>query len=825
MAEVAVKRFAEQIGVEDSRLLQQLEAAGIPGKSLEDVLSDQEKEKLLGYLKGEANGSTGEPGQRVTLKRRTTSQVRQTSRTGGARTVHVEVKKRRTLVRRGDLQRQKDEVDRAAAEKEAAATAKVEAQARDLAEAAENAAAAEALRVAAELQASSAAKEATAGEVVPDTAGGALPGAPKEAPAAERDDKPKRKRTKERVDNREELHVVAGKRGRRKPRPAVRRKLTSTAAGQHAFERPTAPVVHEVAIPETISVAGLAQAMSVKAAEVIKALMEMGSLVTINQVLDQDTAMLIVEEMGHTARAVTDDDPEDYLGEQEVEALESVPRGPVVTVMGHVDHGKTSLLDYLRDTKVAAGEAGGITQHIGAYQVETSGGLITFLDTPGHEAFSAMRSRGAQVTDLIVLVVAADDGVKPQTIEAINHARTANVPMIVAINKMDKAEANADRVKQELTAQAVVPEDWGGDVLVNEVSALTGEGVDALLEAILLQSEVLDLKAPSLGAAMGVVVEARIDRGRGVVATVLVRSGTLRKGDILLAGREFGKVRAMADGAGRVVKEATPSCPVEVQGLGGVPDAGDDAVVVATERRAREIAQHRQSRFKEIKLARQQSMKLENMFEQMSEGEAQTLNLIIKADVQGSIEALTDSLEKLSRDDVKVQVVHGMVGGINESDVNLAMASNAVIQAFNVRPDSSARKLIEAEGVDVHYHNVIYDVVDEVKAALTGMLAPVVKERAVGLAEVREVFRASRVGSIAGCRVVDGEVRRNLPVRVLRDSIVIFEGQIDSLRRFKEDVTEVKNGFECGIGVKNYNDIKEGDQIEIFERFEEQAAA
>ena len=825
MAEVAVKRFAEQIGVEDSRLLQQLEAAGIPGKSLEDMLSDQEKEKLLGYLKGEANGTTGEPGQRVTLKRRTTSQVRQTSRTGGARTVHVEVKKRRTLVRRGDLQRQKDEVERAAVEQEAAVNAKVEAEARDLAEAAENVATAEALRVAAELEASSAAKVSAAGEVVADTAGKAAPPAPGEAPAADRDDKPKRKRTKERVDKREELHVVAGKRGRRKPRPTVRRKLTSTAAGQHAFERPTAPVVHEVAIPETISVADLALAMSVKAAEVIKALMAMGSLVTINQVLDQDTATLLVEEMGHTARAVTDDDPEDYLAEQEVEGLESAPRAPVVTVMGHVDHGKTSLLDYLRDTKVAAGEAGGITQHIGAYQVETSGGLITFLDTPGHEAFSAMRSRGAQVTDLIVLVVAADDGVKPQTIEAINHARTANVPMIVAINKMDKAEANPDRVKQELTAQGVVPEDWGGDVLVNEVSALTGDGVDALLEAILLQAEVLDLKAPSLGAAMGVVVEARIDRGRGVVATVLVSSGMLKKGDILLAGREFGKVRAMADGAGRVVKEATPSCPVEVQGLGGVPDAGDDAVVVATERRAREIAQHRQSKFKDIKLARQQSMKLENMFEKMSEGETQMLNLIIKADVQGSIEALTDSLEKLSRDDVKVQVVHGMVGGINESDVNLAMASNAVIQAFNVRPDSSARKLIEAEGVDVHYHNVIYDVVDEVKAALTGMLAPVVKERAVGLAEVREVFRASRMGVVAGCRVVDGEVRRNLPVRVLRDSIVIFEGQIDSLRRFKEDVTEVKNGFECGIGVKNYNDIKEGDQIEIFERFEEQAAA
>ena len=825
MAEVAVKRFAEQIGVEDSRLLQQLEAAGMPGKSLDDMLSDQEKEKLLGYLKGEANGSTGESGQRITLKRRTTSQVRQTSRTGGARTVHVEVKKRRTLVRRGDLQRQKDEVDRATAEKEAAANAKVEAQARDLAEAAENAAAAEAPRVDEAWYQMVAAEVPAAGEVVADTVDVPLPAAPGETPASEpdRDDKPKRKRTKERVDKREELHVVAGKRGRRKPRPAVRRRLTSTAAGQHAFERPTAPVVHEVAIPETISVADLALAMSVKAAEVIKALMEMGSLVTINQVLDQDTATLIVEEMGHTARAVTDGDPEDYLAEQEVEALESASRAPVVTVMGHVDHGKTSLLDYLRKTKVAAGEAGGITQHIGAYQVETSGGLITFLDTPGHEAFSAMRSRGAKVTDLIVLVVAADDGVKPQTIEAINHARTAKVPMIVAINKMDKAEASADRVKKELTAQAVVPEDWGGDVLVNEVSALTGDGVDALLEAILLQSEVLDLKAPSLGAAMGVVLEARIDRGRGVVATVLVRSGTLRKGDILLAGREFGKVRAMTDGAGRVVKEAMPSCPVEVQGLGGVPDAGDDAVVVANERRAREIAQHRQSKFKEVKLARQQSMKLENMFEQMSEREAQTLNVIIKADVQGSIEALTDSLEKLSRDAIKVQVVHGMVGGINESDVNLAMASNAVIQAFNVRPDSSARKLIEAEGVDVHYHNVIYDVVDEVKAALTGMLAPVVKERAVGLAEVREVFRASRSGAIAGCRVVDGEVRRNLPVRVLRDNIVIFEGQIDSLRRFKEDVTEVKNGFECGIGVKNYNDIKEGDQIEIFERFEEQA--
>ena len=843
MADVAVKLFAEQIGVEDDRLLQQLEAAGIPGKALEDMLSDQEKEKLLSYLRGESNGSDAQPRQRITLKRRTTSQVRQTSRTGPTRTVHVEVKKRRTLVRRGELQRQQEASQRAAEEAAAVEKAEAEALAAEL-EAAENISAEEG--VASPLPEESLNEVATDSAAVQEDAGdepvtdapegddGQTPDpstvlqevAPlsqveETKPTPEREEKPKRKRAKDRVGQREELHVAAGKRVRRKPRTQVRRKLTSTAAGQHGFEKPTAPVVREVSIPETISVGELALGLSVKAAEVIKALMEMGSLVTINQVLDQDTATLVVEEMGHTAKPVTDQDPEEFLAVDEDEGSEVAERAPVVTVMGHVDHGKTSLLDYLRKAKVAAGEAGGITQHIGAYQVETENGVITFLDTPGHEAFSAMRSRGAEITDLIVLVVAADDGVKPQTVEAISHARSANVPIIVAINKIDKGEANAERVKQELTTHEVVPEAWGGDVLVNEVSALTGEGVDDLLESILLQSEVLDLKAPVAGAAKGVVVEARIDRGRGVVATMLVRGGTLRKGDILLAGREFGRIRAMADSAGRVVREAGPSCPVELQGLGGVPDAGDDAVVVPNERRAREIAQHRQSKFKEIKLARQQAMKLENMFEQMSEGEVQTLNLIVKADVQGSIEALTDSLEKLSQESVKVEVVHGMVGGINESDVNLAAASNAVILAFNVRPDTTARKLIEKEGVDVHYHNVIYNVLDEVKTALSGMVAPEIKEQAVGLAEVREVFRASRIGSIAGCRVVDGEVRRNLPVRVLRENIVIFEGQIDSLRRFKEDVAEVKNGFECGIGVKNYNDVKVGDHLEIFERFEE----
>ena len=640
---------------------------------------------------------------------------------------------------------------------------------------------------------------------------------PKRMKAAPKPEETRGKGKKGKGRRREELHVAGDRRQRqRKPqrRPG---KVTSRIAGEHGFERPTAPVVREVVVPETITVAELAQAMSVKAAEVIKALMKMGTMVTINQVLDRDTAILVVEEMGHKAKEAAPESPEALLVRGEEEAGEAVPRPPVVTVMGHVDHGKTSLLDYLRKAKVAAGEAGGITQHIGAYRVPTKHGEICFLDTPGHEAFSAMRARGAKATDLVILVVAADDGVKPQTVEAIRHARTAEVPIIVAINKIDKEDADPERVKQELANHDVIPEEWGGDVLMNEVSAKTGQGVDELLESVLLQAEMLDLRAPDQGPAQGIVVEARLDKGRGPVATVLVQKGRLKRGDVVLAGRENGRVRAMIDDQGRQVKEAGPSTPVEIQGLTGVPVAGDDLLVVNDEKKAREIALYRQSKYKEVKLAQQQKAKLDSMFEQMSEGKVSTLNLLVKADVQGSVEALTDALEKLSVDEVKVKVVHGMVGGINESDVNLALASNAVIIAFNVRADATARKLIENQGVDVRYYNVIYDVVDDVKAAMTGMLSPEVREQIVGLAEVRDVFRVPKVGAIAGCYVTEGVVRRHLPVRVLRDNVVIFEGAIDSLRRFKEDVSEVKAGFECGIGIKNYNDIKVGDQIEVFE--------
>ncbi len=542
-------------------------------------------------------------------------------------------------------------------------------------------------------------------------------------------------------------------------------------------------------------------------------------MVTINQVLDRDTAAVVVEEMGHVPRAAKPSDPEALLTGVKATGVPE-PRPPVVTVMGHVDHGKTSLLDYIRKTKVASGEAGGITQHIGAYHVDTPKGVVTFLDTPGHEAFTAMRARGAQATDLVILVVAADDGVMPQTIEAIHHARTAGVPIVVAINKIDKPEAQPERVKQELVAHEVVPEEWGGSEMFVNVSAKSGQGIEDLLDAVLLQAEVLELKAVRTGPASGLVVEARLDKGRGPVATILVQQGTLHKGDIILAGRESGRVRAMNDETGHTIKEAGPSIPVEVQGLSGVPAAGEEVIVVESERKAREIALFRQGKYKEIKLARQQASKLSNMFQQMQQEGTKTLNLIIKADVQGSIEALTESLEKLSTEEVKVKVVHGMVGGINESDVNLAVASQAIIIGFNVRADAGARRLIESEGVDIHYYNVIYDAVNEVKAAMAGMLKPQIKEQVIGLAEVRDVFKAPKLGSIAGCFVIEGLVRRNRPVRILRDNVVIFEGEIDSLRRFKDDVSEVKAGLECGIGIKNYNDVQVGDQIEVYEKVE-----
>ncbi|RTL27828.1 MAG: translation initiation factor IF-2 [Rhodocyclaceae bacterium] len=585
-----------------------------------------------------------------------------------------------------------------------------------------------------------------------------------------------------------------------------------------SFVAPTEPIVREVHVPETISVADLAHKMAIKATEVIKALMKMGTMVTINQVLDQDTAMIIVEEMGHKAMAAKLDDPDAFLEENaEHKDFALEPRAPVVTVMGHVDHGKTSLLDYIRRAKVAAGEAGGITQHIGAYHVETERGMVTFLDTPGHEAFTAMRARGAKATDLVVLVVAADDGVMPQTKEAIHHAKAAEVPLIVAVNKIDKPGANPERVRQELIAEGVVPEAYGGDTMFVEVSAKTGQGIDDLLEAILLQAEVLELTAPQESMAKGLIIEARLDKGRGPVATLLVQSGTLRRGDVLLAGATFGRVRAMLDENGKPIEEAGPSIPVEILGLSEVPGAGDEVVALADERKAREIALFRQGKFRDVKLAKQQAAKLESMFEQMGEGEVKTLPLIIKADVQGSQEALAHSLVKLSTDEVRVQVIHGGVGAISESDVNLAQASGAVIIGFNIRADANARKLAETFGVDLRYYNIIYDAVDEVKSALSGMLAPEKREQVLGMVEVRQVFTISKVGTIAGCYVLEGLVKRNSLVRVLRNHVVIHSGELESLKRFKDDVKEVKFGYECGLQVRNFNDLQEGDQLEIFE--------
>jgi translation initiation factor IF-2 len=617
------------------------------------------------------------------------------------------------------------------------------------------------------------------------------------------------------------LHLASEKTGKRKKAKAPRDKeLSVSGTAKHGFEKPTAPIVREVSIPETITVAELASKMSVKAADLIKFMMKLGSMVTINQVIDQTTATLVVEEMGHIPKPLRENALEQALAETAQVGGELAPRAPVVTIMGHVDHGKTSLLDYVRRTKVAAGEAGGITQHIGAYHVQTSKGMITFLDTPGHEAFTAMRARGAKVTDIVVLVVAADDGVMPQTVEAVQHAKAAGVPMVVAVNKIDKPNAEPDRVKQELVAHEVVPEEWGGDTMFKHVSAKTGEGVDALLDAILLQAEVMELRAVKDAPAAGVVIESTLDKGRGPVATILVQAGTLHKGDVLLTGHEYGRVRAMLDESGKPVEAAGPSVPVVVLGLSGTPNAGDTAVVVAEERKAREIALFRQGKFRDVELARQQGAKLENMFTQMAQGEANVLNLVVKADVQGSMEALRESLTKLSTQEVQVKLITSGVGGINESDVNLAIASSAVVFGFNVRADAAARRIAEERGVEIRYYSVIYDVIDDVKKALSGMLSPEIKEQIIGLAEVRDVFRSPKFGLIAGCLVVEGAVKRNNPIRVLRDNVVIFEGKLESLRRFKDDVSEVRAGTECGIGVKDYNDVKPGDSIEVYERVE-----
>ena len=839
MTEVTVRQFADVVGLPVERLLAQLDEAGLSISGADDTISDKEKMQLLSYLRkshGKSEALTVSQPKKVTLKRRSHSELRTTSPRGsGSKTVSVEVRKKRTYVKRADLmaeeqERLKQEAEEKAkllAEREAKQEAEREALRRAEEEASRRA---EEDRQRAEeskrRQEEAAAREAESERRKADEQAQAQARAEQEAKQqkAEPERKTKRHEAADRHTKygRQELHVAEGKGGRRKKKKPGKAGGTFRTSGEHGFAKPTAPVVHEVSVPEAITVSELAQKMSIKGTELIKSLMKMGVMATINQSLDQDTATLLVEELGHVAKPVSDNDLETQIEELAAKEIsgEKVPRPPVVTIMGHVDHGKTSLLDYIRSTRVAAGEAGGITQHIGAYHVDTDKGTISFLDTPGHAAFTAMRARGAKVTDIVILVVAADDGVKPQTIEAIQHSRAAGVPMVVAMNKMDKPEADIDRLKTELSQQQVIPEDWGGDTQFIPVSAKTGEGVDDLLDALLLQAEVLELKAVEDCPAQGVVIESTLDKGRGPVATILVQNGVLRRGDTLVTGQEMGRVRAMFDEAGRPIESAGPSMPAVVLGLSGTPDAGEDALVINDERKARELAEFRQQKQREIKLAKQQQTKLEDMFSRMGTGETTMLNIVLKADVQGSVEALRDSLTKIQTDEVAVKVVSAGVGGINETDANLAVASNAILIGFNVRADAAARRIVEEHGIDLHYYSVIYDAIDKVKAAVSGMLSPEITEEIIGLAEVRDVFRAPKIGAIAGCMVVEGAVKRSAPIRVLRDNVVIYEGELESLRRFKDDVNEVRSGTECGIGVKGYNDVQVGDQIEVFERTE-----
>ena len=829
MADVTVTQFADVLKVPVARLLLQLDEAGIKLSSADDVISDEAKLELLTYLRrshGRQEPSGPAP-NRITLKRKSLGEIRMSGGAQGRqqRTVNVEVRRKRTYMKRDVLEEQarqreeeidrerQDEVDKKAREQqEAEARRKAEDEARRKTD--ENA---EAARRKADEEARQAAEE-RARVAAEDRRR-------KEAEATERDERRKRQAREEASATRygrRELHVADDKSGRRRKKKIRRRRVHVEVDTRHAFEMPTEPVVREVSVPETMTIAELAQKMAVKSSEVIKILMNMGVMATINQVLDQDTAVLVVEEMGHTAKTLKESELEEELlgaGETEVES-EQLPRAPVVTIMGHVDHGKTSLLDHIRSTRVAAGEAGGITQHIGAYKVDTKKGTITFLDTPGHAAFTAMRARGAQVTDIVVLVVAADDGVMPQTIEAIQHAKAAGVPIVVAVNKIDRDNADPERVRNELSPQEVIPEAWGGENMFVDVSAKTGQGIDDLLDTILLQAEVLELKAPFEGPAAGVVLESSLEKGRGAVATVLVTRGQLKTGDTLLAGQEYGRIRAMFDESGKSLDVAGPSMPIAVLGLSGAPNAGDDMLIVADERKAREVALYRQGKFRDVKLAQRQTANLEDMLTQMGEGEEQAIQIIVKADVRGSAEALRESLSKVSNEEVQVKVISSGVGGITESDVNMAAASNAMLIGFNVRADSAAKSAIKETGQDVRYYSVIYEVIDDVKAIVSGMLAPEIREQIVGLAAVREVFRSPKFGAVAGCMVEDGYVKRNDPIRVLRDNVVIFEGELESLRRFKDDVNEVRAGTECGIAVKNYDDVQVGDQIECFNRVE-----
>ena len=838
MSQVTVSQLAEVLGISVEKLVQQMSKANINLTSGDDAVSNDDKKKLLAHLRsahGKSESDATAP-RKVTLKRKTMSELRiqGSGPRASTKTVNVEFRKSRTYVKRDAFNNEQNEDP----EIEKVEKALQEAQERRDAEDKILQDQLEKVRVEEEKALKDAADEAQKAEQeqsqrdaeekvreAADKAQAEEDERKKEEERARKQAEEQHKRKKERSNKaptrygRKELHVAGGAASRR--RKPTRRVSSSSRPTEHGFSRPTAPVLRDVAVPETIIVAELAKLMAIKAGEIIKILMNMGMMVTINQPLDQDTAILVVEELGHTATPAEEKGVEQDLKAEEASVVtEGVTRPPVVTVMGHVDHGKTSLLDYIKTSKIADAEAGGITQHIGAYHVETDKGVITFLDTPGHAAFTAMRSRGAKATDIVVLVVAADDGVMPQTKEAIQHARAAGVPLIVAINKIDVPDVDLERVKSELSQEEVISEEWGGEELFVPVSAKTGEGIDALLDGILLQAELLELKADPERRARGLVIESSLDKGRGPVATVLVQNGTLSRGEMVLAGHEFGRVRAMFDETGAAVEMAGPSMPVVILGLSGVPFAGDEMMVVANERKAREAASQRQDRQREDRLAQQQAANLQNLFENMGKGEQMTVNLLIRADVQGSVEALKDALVSLSNDDVKVNVVASGVGAITESDASLAHASGAIILGFNVRADSSARKLIQENELDLHYYSIIYEAIDEVKAAITGMLGTETRETIVGLAQVQDVFRSSKLGAIAGCLVIEGHVKRANPIRVLRDNVVIYEGELESLRRFKDDVADVQSGTECGIGVKMYNDVKPGDQIECFERTE-----
>ncbi|RJE77765.1 translation initiation factor IF-2 [Pseudoalteromonas sp. MSK9-3] len=879
MAEVSIEKLAETIDTTVDKLLQQLNDAGIT-KGEADSVTESEKAQLLDHLSKQHGGKGAEGPERMTLQRKSKSTLNVKGSTGKDKAVQVEVRKKRTYVKKSTIDQEKEQ-ERLAAEEASRKEAELKAQQvaeqkakedaeRKAKEDAERKVKEEAKRKAEaerkanqpqdkkvdsakvekdRLEAERLQKEAEEAALIKAEEEAKLQAEAARKLAEEnsvrwkKEEEERRRReetadhhlttstyAREAEDESDAREEKSARRKKKKKAPARaeapsrgrKGKLKAPSSLQHGFQKPVADVKQEVRISETIAVAELASRMAVKGTEVVKTMMKMGDMVTINQVIDQETAQLVAEEMGHKVVLVKENELEVQVlsDRSEVESTES--RAPVVTVMGHVDHGKTSTLDYIRSAKVASGEAGGITQHIGAYHVETEGGMITFLDTPGHAAFTSMRARGAKATDIVILVVAADDGVMPQTKEAVQHAKAAGVPLIVAVNKMDKEGADPDRVKNELAQLDVIPEEWGGDTQFAHISAKAGTGVDELLEAVLMQSELLELTAPTQGMGAGVVIESRLDKGRGPVATVLVQSGQLNQGDIVLCGLEYGRVRAMRDENGKEIKTAGPSIPVEILGLSGVPAAGDEATVVKDERKAREVALYRQGKFRDVKLARQQKAKLENMFSNMTEGNVSEVNVVLKADVQGSIQAIADSLVKLSTDEVKVKIVGSGVGGITETDATLAAASNAIIVGFNVRADASARKVVDSENLDLRYYSVIYSLIEEVKQAMSGMLAPEFKQEIIGLAEVRDVFKSPKIGAIAGCMVTEGIVKRSAPIRVLRENVVIYEGELESLRRFKDDVQEVRNGMECGIGVKNYNDVKVGDQIEVFETVEVQ---